>query len=681
VTVQSPKDSKIIAKTQADDPYLDCRIYAAGFGGSITTRWTAGIDNSASDYFKISYGGSPSSGTAAITIDPTNGHVGIGVDPAASAALYVNKDVDGARYMQIANWGSGTSVSAWTASVVSGTGTYIGAYGATNSATIGGQAAAGASVIHANPSTKMIVGTYSSAPFHLMTNNTHAMTIDTSQRVGIGLTSPVNKLDVEGGVAIGATYAGTDTAPTNGLIVEGKLGVGINNPSYKLDVRDDTNGALYGVVYNPNAGASAYSALAAGSSGGWAYMLGFSSAAGGTYGGQPTAGAAVCMSNYSTRFIFGSFDAAPVHFMTGNTHAATLSTDQNFGIGTDYPHERLTINGRMALQAGPAPGAAHDVDGYGTIYVDSSDNKLYYQYYNSSPALLAALASASARDGYLAFYDGNNNLAGDNNLIWDNEHHRLGLGVQPSTAIDMDTGETQPTITITGHGADGLGKLNLRGSGGTKDSPTATPDTYGISMIVFTGYDGNSYNYGSFLKVTAAGEWSDSNHGANVVLYTVPNGGTSGSANWIFGHNGAFLMKHIDTPTVMSSGYTGLYAKSDNKLYYRPYGGSETEIATSSDERLKKDIVTIENALEKVISMRGVTFNWIDENRSQDRQMGLIAQETEKAVPEVIWEDGIGYKNIKYDQLTGILVEAIKDLKKENDDLRARLETLENKIK
>ena len=70
----------------------------------------------------------------------------------------------------------------------------------------------------------------------LSQDNTNFFWDNTNKRFGIGTSSPQNFLDVEGGVAIGATYSGTNTAPTNGLIIEGNTGIGTESPNTSLDV-------------------------------------------------------------------------------------------------------------------------------------------------------------------------------------------------------------------------------------------------------------------------------------------------------------------------------------------------------------------------------------------------------------------------------------------------------------
>ena len=62
---------------------------------------------------------------------------------------------------------------------------------------------------------------------------------------------------------------------------------------------------------------------------------------------------------------------------------------------------------------------------------------------------------------------------------------------------------------------------------------------------------------------------------------------------------------------------------------------------------------------------------------SEERQIGLIAQEVCEVVPQVVSEDDNGYYNIDYPKLTPLLIEAIKELTAQNKDLQARLEALE----
>ena len=78
------------------------------------------------------------------------------------------------------------------------------------------------------------------------------------------------------------------------------------------------------------------------------------------------------------------------------------------------------------------------------------------------------------------------------------------------------------------------------------------------------------------------------------------------------------------------------------------------------------NIKTIDNALEKTLKLRGVEFDRVD---MEDHQIGLIAQEVEKIIPEVDHGDEI--KSVTYGNLVGLLIEAIKELKKEIDDLKS----------
>ena len=103
-----------------------------------------------------------------------------------------------------------------------------------------------------------------------------------------------------------------------------------------------------------------------------------------------------------------------------------------------------------------------------------------------------------------------------------------------------------------------------------------------------------------------------------------------------------------------------------------------------SDERLKESITTIEDALEKVLSLRGVNFEWKDTtNHDAGPQMGFIAQEAEQIVPEVVDRaSNGGYYSMQYAPITALLVEAVKDqqdiIKQQNADLEQQSSELED---
>ena len=101
----------------------------------------------------------------------------------------------------------------------------------------------------------------------------------------------------------------------------------------------------------------------------------------------------------------------------------------------------------------------------------------------------------------------------------------------------------------------------------------------------------------------------------------------------------------------------------------------EAEIALakalpSSDERLKKNIYTITNPIEKVSALRGVSFEF---KETGQKQIGFVAQEVEKIIPEVVGENPDGYKGVQYQNVVGLLVEAIKEQQKQIDELKRQV--------
>ena len=92
-------------------------------------------------------------------------------------------------------------------------------------------------------------------------------------------------------------------------------------------------------------------------------------------------------------------------------------------------------------------------------------------------------------------------------------------------------------------------------------------------------------------------------------------------------------------------------------------------VTAFSDERLKDNIETLENGLDKVEQLRGVTYT-----RDEKENIGVIAQEVEKILPEIVLtaDDEMGTKSVDYSRLTAVLIEAVKDLS-------ARVKELEDK--
>tara|TARA_R100000734_G_C3232608_1_gene40068 strand:+ start:44 stop:466 length:423 start_codon:yes stop_codon:yes gene_type:complete len=94
---------------------------------------------------------------------------------------------------------------------------------------------------------------------------------------------------------------------------------------------------------------------------------------------------------------------------------------------------------------------------------------------------------------------------------------------------------------------------------------------------------------------------------------------------------------------------------------------------SSSDIRLKDNIKSIDKALEKVKKIQGIEFDWIEKQEvhgNSGHDVGVIAQEIENVLPEVVTTRDNGYKAVKYEKIVPLLIEAIKDLSKQVDGLK-----------
>ncbi|MFM6324924.1 MAG: tail fiber domain-containing protein [Microcystis panniformis] len=113
---------------------------------------------------------------------------------------------------------------------------------------------------------------------------------------------------------------------------------------------------------------------------------------------------------------------------------------------------------------------------------------------------------------------------------------------------------------------------------------------------------------------------------------------------------------------------------------FKPGGGAW---GISSDERLKKNISTLEGALDKLLQLRGVSYEWKEPEKQGNLtgpQMGLIAQEVEAVFPEWIGVDADGYQTLSIRGFEALVVEALKELKAENEALKKRCEELERQL-
>ena len=151
------------------------------------------------------------------------------------------------------------------------------------------------------------------------------------------------------------------------------------------------------------------------------------------------------------------------------------------------------------------------------------------------------------------------------------------------------------------------------------------------------------------------------NNGATVtVTGGLVNGSITNPGGALFGYNGTFPSA-INMPYGAILGSTATPNSTTTLLTV--YGNiSGNDVTATSDFRTKNNIVTIDSALDRVMKMRGVFFE--RKNDPGERCVGVIAQEVEEVLPEVVYTDENGMKSVSYGSIIGLLIEAIKEQQK-----------------
>ncbi|MDH5720239.1 MAG: tail fiber domain-containing protein [Spirochaetia bacterium] len=136
-----------------------------------------------------------------------------------------------------------------------------------------------------------------------------------------------------------------------------------------------------------------------------------------------------------------------------------------------------------------------------------------------------------------------------------------------------------------------------------------------------------------------------------------------------------------------SSGVSSLFVRNDGNVGIGTNSpGAKLEVggcvlanntSCASDRRLKENVIEINNPLDILMAFRGVYFKWKDTEFSEKkgRDIGFIAQEVEKVLPELVFENDNGYKGVNYEKITAVLVEAVKE---QNEKIQLKTEKIQN---
>lgn len=524
-----------------------------------------------------------------------------------------------------------------------------------------------------------------------------AITIDSSENVGIGTSSPASLLDVRGG----------------NIYVDGG---GSGGASQVILTTSASSGSNFGQISNT----------------GTRWSLGYGAAIG-------TVGTEALTWNSSGNVGIGTTSPAAKLHVEGATSGVNLLIDDSTGWGV-YVSTQNTLNFNY--------GKNSAVTGY-----------INFAGYQNGYTQFRNLDISNGKQGSIAFFDGVNSrvgigttspssilhIEGDTNSYTSAPILYFGstsvanaavrdwaIGPADSTYGDFHIYQGASTgasplstsnakLTINASGNIGIGTIIPADKLHVKKSSTAVGEAiltveggsggYGTGISFQSTLTGGSLE--EMAKIVADGEaaWNTtaSTQDAGLRFFTtgdgtsaermrITSGGliTAGTSSSDTGNNirnwttYGYIELSGDLPGYSAAQYPTLRA-TGSYLYFAVNGAysaylNSSGTLTPSDERLKENVTSLTNSLSKVQQLRGVNFTWINQDRGTGNNIGFIAQEVEEVFPEVVGDGGLPndenneapMKAVNYEKLVPVLVESIKELKTELDAAKARIETLEN---
>lgn len=283
----------------------------------------------------------------------------------------------------------------------------------------------------------------------------------------------------------------------------------------------------------------------------------------------------------------------------------------------------------------------------------------------------------------------------DNRIVNINGELRIH-GVRVFTQVSNNT------VTSLGDGAGSGGYYQTFIGTGTGSSTIGQGNS-------FIGYNaGNQTNTGGYNSFFGASAGADNQTGSYNTFIGNGAGSTfnSGSYNTVIGWTaGGCGYNTSGSGNVFLGSRAGCSETGSNKLYIdnchigggnctQPliYGEFDNRIVEingtllmTSDGRLKKNIEPLKSSLDKVMHLQGVSYEWkaeenINNGFIKKREIGLIAQDVETVIPEVVHMDSRGYKALAYDKVVPVLIEAVKEQQATITDQKAVIKELKERL-